>query len=54
MGDGIFAKRDIFQGSLVAYYAGSHLYDYSEVMFDNMTIDQREERHKNLVINLIS
>ena len=49
VGDGIFAKRDIFQGSLVAYYAGSHLYDYNEVMFDNMTVDQREERHKNLV-----
>ena len=49
VGDGIFAKRDIFQGSLVAYYAGAHLYDYGLIMHSNMTVDQREDRHKNLV-----
>ncbi len=33
----------------MAYYAGARLYDYSTIMFPNMTIDEKEERHKNLV-----
>ena len=49
IGDGLFAKRDLQKGSLVAYYAGAHLHDYDEALFPNMTVDEREERHKNLL-----
>lgn len=48
-GDGLFAKRFIPRGSVVAYYAGEHLYDYDEALLPNMTIDEREDRHKNLL-----
>jgi hypothetical protein len=45
-GDGIFARRDVFSGSLVSYYAGAPLYDYNTIIFKNMTVDEKEERHK--------
>jgi len=45
-GDGIFAKRNFFSGQLVAYYAGAPLYDYGTVIFRNMTVDEKEDRHK--------
>ncbi len=34
---------------MVALYAGAPLYDYSTVIFDNMTRAQKEDRHKNLL-----
>jgi hypothetical protein len=48
-GDGLFAKRFIPAHSLVAIYAGYFIDVNASIYFDNMTLGEREEAHKNLM-----
>ena len=48
-GEGVFARRDIPAYSLVAMYAGQLLEDSNSMYTPNMTIDERENRHKYLL-----
>jgi len=45
-GEGLFAKKHLPKGSLIAYYAGSPLRDLEKIIFLNMTNNEREDRHK--------
>jgi hypothetical protein len=44
---GLFARRNISPGELVAMYSGLRAYDYDSIFFKNMTLAEREDRHKN-------
>ena len=48
-GDGLYARRPILAGSLVATYAGLLVPDEDALMHANMTAAEREDAHKNLI-----
>lgn len=48
-GDGLFAKRDLTMGSIIVLYAGFMVKDSQKIYTKNMTLDERELRHKNLL-----
>jgi hypothetical protein len=52
VGDGLFAKADIPQGSLVAYYSGAHLHDYNTIIFPNMTAVRRGKKSTFAIIRV--
>ena len=48
--DGLFARRDIPPGQLIASYAGFHIRNAeAEIYAGNMTKAERENAHKNLI-----
>lgn len=49
VGDALRARRDIPAFTVVSYYAGTKVYDMSVLFSPNMTIDERENIHKNLL-----
>lgn len=48
-GQGIFAKRDIGPGQLITSYAGVLVKDENDLYTPDMSSDQREDAHKNLM-----
>ena len=47
--DGLFARRRIEANQLVATYGGFKVYDEEKLYRWNMTLDEREDAHKNLM-----
>ncbi len=47
-GDGLFAKKDLKNGLIVSYYAGT-LQPRSDVNWQNMSMDEKLDFHKNLL-----
>ena len=46
-GEGVFARRDLMEGEVIMFYGGIYVEDIS--YWDNMTVEQREDVHKNLL-----
>ena len=48
--EGTFAKRNIAKGDMIMYYGGNIMADNtSAIIFDNMTIAEKQEKHKNII-----
>ena len=47
-GEGLFAKKSIGLGSVIAIYSG-HFVDSSKVFTDSMSQEEKENKHKNLL-----
>lgn len=48
-GDALRARRDIPAFTIVAFYSGTRVSDMTKIFYPNMTIDERENAHKNLL-----
>ncbi|TRY64272.1 hypothetical protein TCAL_02616 [Tigriopus californicus] len=48
-GQGLFAKRTIPAQTLIVTYAGLHVYDEEDLYSEDMTPDEVEDAHKNLM-----
>ena len=49
VGEGLFVKRDLVIGSVVAHYNGFHIRNNRKLYHANMTSQEAEERQKNLL-----
>ena len=48
-GEGLFARRTIDPGEIVSLYAGTLVFDEGKLHTENMTMEEMEDAHKNLL-----